>query len=74
MDFDLVEKQALGLPAKDRARLVKDLLESLDELTPAEVKSLWLDEAEKRAGQIDRGEVDLASAEEVAREARALLK
>ena len=74
MDFDLVEKQALGLPAKDRARLVKDLLESLDELTPAEVKSLWLDEAELRAGQIDRGEVDLASAEEVAREARALLK
>jgi putative addiction module component (TIGR02574 family) len=74
MDFDTLEKQALGLPAKDRARLVQDLLESLDNLTPAEVQSLWLDEAERRANQIDRGEVSLISAESVALEARAILK
>lgn len=74
MDFDTLEKQALGLPVKDRARLVQDLLESLDKLTPAEVQSLWLDEAEHRANQIDRGEVSLVSAESVALEARAILK
>jgi putative addiction module component (TIGR02574 family) len=74
MDFDTLEKQALGLPVKDRARLVQDLLESLDKLSPSEVKSLWLDEAERRANQIDRGEVSLVSAESVALEARAILK
>src|SRR6266403_3486034 len=72
MDFDTLEKQALGLPVKDRARLVQDLLESLDKLTPAEVQSL--DEAERRANQIDRGEVSLVSAESVAIEARAILR
>ena len=74
MDFDTLEKQALGLPVKDRARLIQDLLESLDKLTPAEVQSLWLDEAERRANQIDRGEVSLVSAESVALEARAILR
>jgi putative addiction module component (TIGR02574 family) len=66
MDFDTLEIQALGLPVKDRARLVQDLLESLDELTPEEVQSLWPGEAERRADQIDRGEVSFVSAESVA--------
>ena len=74
MDFDTLEKQALGLPVRDRARLVQDLLESLDRLTPTEVQSLWLDEAERRANQIDRGEVSLVSVESVAPEARAILR
>jgi hypothetical protein len=74
MDFDTLEKQALGLSVQDRARLVHDLLESLDKLTPAEAQSLWLDEAERRAIQIDRGEVSLVSSESVALEARAILK
>jgi putative addiction module component (TIGR02574 family) len=74
MDFDALEKQALELPARDRARLVQDLLESLDKLTSSEVRSLWLDESERRAHEIDRGEVALVSSESVAQEARALLK
>jgi hypothetical protein len=74
MDFDSVEKQALSLSTDDRARLAQELLESLDTLPPDELRKLWLDEAERRATQIDRGEAVLVSGDEVARKARALLK
>jgi len=74
MDSKSVEKQALGLPAPDRARLAQKLLESLDTLSDAEREKLWLDEAARRAAQLDSGEVELISGEEVARKARALLK
>ena len=74
MDFASVEEQALSLSAEDRARLAHELLDSLERLAPAELHKLWLDEAERRAGQLDRGEVELVSAAEVARKAQALLK
>jgi Putative addiction module component len=74
MDFTSVEQQALSLPADERARLVQGLLESLDRLTPDEVQRLWLDEAGRRAVQIDRGETTLVPANVVAKKARALLK
>jgi len=74
MDFSSIEEQALSLSAEDRARLAHELLDSLDQLSPAELRGLWLDEAERRAAQIDRGEATLVPAEEVARKARALLK
>jgi len=74
MDRKSVEKQALGLPAADRAELAHKLLESLDSLTDAEREQLWLDEAARRVAQIDAGEVELIPGEDVARKARALLK
>jgi hypothetical protein len=74
MDSKSLEKQALGLRAPDRAKLAQRLLESLDDLGDAEREKLWLDEAARRAAQIDRGEVELISGEVVARKARALLK
>jgi hypothetical protein len=49
-------------------------MESLDTLSDAEREKLWLDEAARRAAQIDNGEVELIPGEDVAREARALLK
>ena len=69
-----LEKHALSLPAEDRARLAQELLESLDTLTPEEQKKIWLDEAARRAEQIDRGEAPLISAEETSKKARAVLK
>ena len=74
MDFAAVEEQALSLSAEDRARLAHELLDSLERLPPAELNKLWLDEAERRAAQLDRGEAVLVPAEEVARKAQALLK
>ena len=74
MDAKLIEEQALALPAPDRARLVRKLLESLDALSKSERKQLWLAEAARRAAQLDKGEVQLVPGEEVARKARALLR
>ncbi|HVC30612.1 MAG TPA: addiction module protein [Steroidobacteraceae bacterium] len=74
MDVELIEREARKLPAEDRARLARDLLDSLDELPPQELDHLWLEEASRRAAQIDAGEVELLSAEEVDRKARALLR
>jgi hypothetical protein len=74
MDFDALEKKALSLVPEERARLASGLLDSLDNLPPAESRQLWLDEARRRAQQIDNGEVELIAAEEVARKAQALLK
>ncbi len=74
MDVELREREVLKLPAGDRARLARELLESLDELQPQELDRVWLEEANRRAAQIDAGEVELVSAEEVDRKASALLR
>ncbi len=67
-------KEALSLAPEDRARLASELLDSLDNLPPGESRQLWLEEARRRAKQIDDGEVELIAAEEVAKKAQALLK
>ena len=74
MDVEALEREALKLPAEDRARLAEELLDSLDELPPQEIDRLWLEEASRRAAQIDAGEVELVSAEDVDEKARALLR
>jgi putative addiction module component (TIGR02574 family) len=74
MDIEVLEREALKLPADERARLARELLNSLDDMPEAEIDRLWLDEASRRATQIDAGEVELVSGEEVDRKAQALLR
>jgi putative addiction module component (TIGR02574 family) len=74
MDFEHVEKQALSLPAAGRARLAHELLDSIDNMSREEVRKLWLDEAERRAAEIDSGASTLIPGDEVSRKARALLR
>ena len=50
------------------------LLLSLDTMSESEIEEAWLDEAERRANEIDQGIVQLIPAEEVSRKARNLLK
>jgi putative addiction module component (TIGR02574 family) len=69
-----IEREALHLPVLDRAKLAHKLLLSLDDMSEHEVEEVWLDEAERRAAEIDQGLVQLIPAEEVSRKARALLK
>jgi hypothetical protein len=47
---------------------------SLDALSESEIEALWLQEAAHRASQIDQGLSKLIPAEEVRRQANALLK
>ncbi len=73
-DVTVLERELLNLPANERARLVKELLASLDDLPSQELDRLWLQEASRRAAQLDSGEVTLVPGEEVDRKARALLR
>ena len=73
MDIAMLEDEVLKLSAIDRARLVRELLDSLDDLPPQELERLWFVEASRRAAQLDTGEVCLVSGEEVDRKARRVL-
>lgn len=55
---------------KDRAALAKWIVESLDELSEVEIEALWVEEAEHRLDDMERGLVTEMSAEEVLRRAR----
>ncbi len=74
MDLDTIEHEALGLSPEDRAKLAQKLILSLDLLSKDEINESWLIEAERRARELDRGEVQPVSSEEVRRKARALLR
>ncbi|MCH8349602.1 MAG: addiction module protein [Chloroflexi bacterium] len=74
MDPQTVEHEALGLPPEDRAKLAQKLLLSLDTLSEEELEQAWLVEADRRARELDRGDVQPISADEVRRKARSLLR
>jgi putative addiction module component (TIGR02574 family) len=74
MDLKTLEKQALRLSAEDRAALAQKLLLSLEDMPASELDEMWLLEAERRARQLDRGEVQPVPADEVRRRVKALVR
>jgi Putative addiction module component len=60
-----LQHAVLHLPRQERAQLAHLLLESLDQPSEANVQELWLRKAERRAAEIDRGEVKLITAKEL---------
>ncbi len=74
MDPQMIENEALQLAPEDRAKLAQKLLLSLETLTEEESEQTWLIEADRRARELDRGDVQPISEEEVRRKARALLR
>ena len=74
MDLQTVEHEALRLPLEDRAKLAQKLLLSLETLSEEELEQAWLIDADRRARELDRGDVQPIPAEEVRRRARALLR
>ena len=74
MDPKTVEQEALSLPQEDRAKLAQKLLLSLDALSEEELRQAWLVEADYRARELDNGDVQPISADEVRRKARSLLR
>ncbi|MEK7296705.1 MAG: addiction module protein [Planctomycetota bacterium] len=65
-----LEAEIKQLDLKDRAALAKWIVESLDELSEVEIEALWVEEAEHRLDEMERGLVTEMSAEEVLRRAR----
>ena len=74
MELTSLRDEAMKLNPKGRAQLAKELLDSLEKLSESEIEQLWIEEAIKRNTEIENGTVELRSAENVMKEARALLK
>jgi putative addiction module component (TIGR02574 family) len=74
MNIETIRREVLALPVQERAELAAQLLSSLDTLSEAEIEQLWLQEAARRAAEIDQGLAKRIPADVVRREAQALLK
>ena len=66
--------EALDLPSTSRAELAKQLLESLDNLSHAEIENLWIEESERRYEAYEAGEINAVPADEVFARLRARKK
>jgi putative addiction module component (TIGR02574 family) len=64
-DMEKIYSEALALPEEARMSLIDKLLQSLYLPTQADIDRAWAEEAERRAAQIERGEVKLIPHEEV---------
>jgi putative addiction module component (TIGR02574 family) len=60
-----LESEARRLPTKDRAKLIRRLIATLEADDDGDVEQLWLDEAEKRLASYRRGETSAHPGEEV---------
>ena len=74
MNAETIRREALWLTVQERAELAEQLLSSLDALSETEIAQLWLQEAARRAEELDQGLAKRVSADEVRRQAQALLK
>jgi hypothetical protein len=74
MDTATIANEALSLPVQQRAELAAQLLSSLDALSESEIEPLWFQVAAHRAAEMDQGLSKRIPAEEVRRQANALLK
>ena len=63
--LDELVSEALDLPTTSRAELAKQLLESLDNLSEAEIEKLWIEEADRRYEAYQAGEIKAVPADEV---------
>lgn len=72
MTIEELKREVLKLPHHQRARLARELIESLDE--DAEIEQAWYDEAERRLLELEEGKMEGVSAEEVFASARERLR
>jgi hypothetical protein len=73
MSIKEIEAEIQKLDLKDRATLAKWIVESLDDLSEAEVEALWAEEAERRLDELEQGLVTEIPDREVLRRARAAI-
>ncbi len=71
MTIEELKAEALRLTPEERAALASELLESLDNLSDAEVEKLWVEEAIRRDAELDSGSAQVIPAPEVFASARA---
>jgi putative addiction module component (TIGR02574 family) len=74
MNVQEITRAAMNLTGEERAALAQRLLSSLDPTSDEEIAESWLEEARRRARDIDDGIVEPVPAEEVRRKALSLLR
>ena len=74
MNLFAIEQSALSLPKKERAHLVHALLDSLDAQSGTDIQDIWLNEARRRADEIDAGKVNLINSEQLEQQVQAFFK
>jgi len=60
-----IESDARRLPSRERARLIRRLIMTLESENEGDVEQLWLDEADKRLAAYRNGESSAHPGEEV---------
>jgi putative addiction module component (TIGR02574 family) len=65
---------ALALSAKERAKLARNLLESLHEADEGDLDAAWLEEIDRRAEEVERGTAKLVDWESARNEIAQRLK
>jgi hypothetical protein len=74
MNAEELKAEALRLAPEDRAKLAHALLESLEDLSEAEIEGPWGDEALRRDKEFDSRQVPLRRANDVLKEAKSRLR
>ncbi len=64
-DLSKLEREAEQLSTKDRARLIRHLISSLERKDEGDIEQAWLDEAEKRLSAYRNGQTISRPGEEV---------
>jgi putative addiction module component (TIGR02574 family) len=59
MSSDEILPAALALTPKERAKLARELLESLHDVDEGDVEAEWLDEIDRRASEVESGTAKL---------------
>lgn len=73
-ELEKCEHQAKHLPLKERALLIKKLIEGLDDLDEHDLEQLWLQEASRRFQAYKNGSIKADSSEEAFSDIRAGLR
>ena len=73
MTLNDLEKAALGLDARSRARLAERLLASLEALSDEENARIWAEEAQRRDAELDGNPDKALDADDVLQAARSRL-
>lgn len=72
--LNTITDQVMSLPPDMRALIAHKLWDSLGDLGDPEIEQMWLEEAEKRWLEIEKGKVECIPAETVLTKARNNLK
>jgi len=64
-DLSKLERDAERLSAKDRARLIRRLISSLERKDDGDIEQAWLDEAEKRLVAYRNGQTTARSGDDI---------